>query len=249
VQKVSRKHGQDMIAADALLRSMCSNGTRIQVRYQELAEKLGITPSVASTVLLGLFQMEGSGLRRIKGGMYEYKTPDGYPRELEELKLFLNTNQPRVLRPNLTAEIIEHLREKYNPGDLVTIHTMSEELEARDGSVANVLQKLVEIGTLELTGYRGTYQVPRQPTLIVDNLSGMQAEIMKQVEEAGGQVGPGGQSLPVGTPTPATVAPHVAPVMEKATTAGIWYKSIGTNKDSKTIVQGPGGKLYTLEEL
>jgi hypothetical protein len=246
--KPSTKYGRLVIEADAYLRSTCSNGTRVQVNYQELAEKLECPASNMSAALLALSQIQDSGLRRVKGGVYEYKTPEHYPRELEELKKFVRNPPKATTRSHLMSEVVVHLREKYGPGEVITANLVAEELDARPGSVSNVFLKLVELAVLETTNFKGTYRVRQLPgrsefavpasgpQVIIDDLSGMQAATVDNAVED--------TKKPV---TPADVASRVASVQARVEKR--LYKEISETKDGKIVVQAPDGRLYTLEEL
>jgi len=256
------KYAQYIVDADAYLRKQTSNGSRIRVEYKEVAAQLGIGLSSASSALLALSRIPGSGLKCVKSGTYEFITPAKYPPELNQLKDNLRVAGRRPMRKTLLTEVLAYLRER--PGQLVTIAGVTDDLDALDGSVSSILRRLHLGGFLEDRSDigRGTYRVIPQevplrevraddePVAIFDNLSGVQRKILDRVVDnnlPNGDAALMSGPLPA-KPTPATIAKNVTPVMQKAGT-GEFYKQVSQTKSGKIVVQGPDGTLYYLVEV
>jgi hypothetical protein len=268
----SRKYAKSIVDIDVLLRQRAVGGSRIRVSYTEVAEALSIGSSTASAALLALLQIPNSGLKRVKQGQYEYVTPDVFPPDLKVLKDGLRENREPV-RKGLSTEVIAYLNE--HRGELVTIQTVSAALDAHDGSVNAILNRLADAGELEIMFpvlARGTFRVParRHDTYIIENLSGIQKELMDGIVDdnlpngdaalVSGQLSRSerkaallsditGQSPKADAPSPLAVASRVAPIMEKATGPEPFYKQVGTTKSGKVILRAPDGTIGVWTEM
>lgn len=143
----SRKYTQLVLEIDAHLRSKWT-GSRYGITNAAIAAELGSNPNAVSTALTLLTKIHGSGVTRVKGGHLEFQMPEGYPKELQDMKDSLRTDPPkRTKRSGLTSEVLDWIYD--HPKQVFQIKRVADDLGgAHPTSVGNILHRFVDQGLL-----------------------------------------------------------------------------------------------------
>jgi hypothetical protein len=181
VSAPSTKYARAIIETDTELRRRTVNGTRVKTNAKEIAEAINVVVTTASSCLAYLARVSGSGLTKVPGenGQYEFRTPEHYPKDLEELRSGLRHNPgppPKSQRRgNLMTEFLTWF-EKLSPGQVFTTGSVALALEASVSSAGNCVRRLAKHGGCEhLEG--NLYRKHGTPTVVIDSLSGLQRAV------------------------------------------------------------------------
>jgi hypothetical protein len=261
------KYARATLETDALLRRRAANGARVHVTHKEVSEEINVVQTTASTILSWMAK-NNTGLCKIKGGQYEYRTPAQYPQSLKDLKEAMRNPKAPVSHPSLQNEFVEWYGE-LEPGAVFTTATAAKELQARTGSVSGVIRRLLRGEVIELVpGTKTTYRKPRtveSHLMVVDNLQdeeqpeivastdpslvGQKVEIpvSNKVTFDPGDEGTAEHEITFSVPTPKTMAEAVE--RKAQAIRGESWEELGKDKFDNIVLRGPDGVLYQATPL
>jgi hypothetical protein len=254
----SRRHAKTIIDVDEYARKLAPDGSRVRLKYQEVAARIQIHRANASGALAALARIEGSGYTRIKGSNgdpraveYEFIMPEHYPKELEEIKRTMRLPDERGRarpRRTLTSDVIAFLYDL--PECHLTARTVAEKLDARVTSVGNVLRKLREdedfplFSAPDIGAYTMHWIPPVKEPMTLDRP--LEVTVFDRAVADTAEMN---QTLLAREETSTSATPADMPKSNADAWARQHNLRMYTTSSNRLIVEGPDNKLYTLQEL